>query len=434
MREQHGVEASEPALPKPVLEREIETSLPPPPHNKIGREEDSIENVKRLIPKVPKSDVKKYIEMDGVVLRFTMKFVTDDPEEQEREFILIVYMADDSMSVVEKRQRNSGREGGTFLRRMHMRTEDDDRYINPSDIHVGETLNLYGHQFQITGCDEFTQSFLEGHPRPHVELSPDEFHKEVRKKFYQMKGNVRTLFRELDSDHDGVITLDEFEELLKRFDFRVSDENMLALMRRFDLNGDGKISYHEFVQAATDPEFTFDEHHLGKRTTKAEKKGDHDVDHLTDEEYATLLLDAEEEKKQRKLLERVISALRHQVFYRHHLFTESLSRQFDFNRDGAVSQKEFLSGLERMGILIPTTDRGALIQMMFSDDHGEVLDVLDYRQFLKKMNYYEGALDKSLPTKVKTVKRQELRMEQGTPVFPGSYEPHRRQKFGHGTQ
>ncbi len=91
--------------------------LLPPPHNGIGTEEDSLGSFLYLMPKVPKQDFKKLMENDGIQLRYLARFLAPQIEDKDRRFIITYYVNNDTVSVFEKFERNSGFIGGKFFER-----------------------------------------------------------------------------------------------------------------------------------------------------------------------------------------------------------------------------------------------------------------------------------------------------------------------------
>lgn len=55
------------------------------------------------------------MDNDGKVLRFTARFNTQVPEDVDRRFIISYYLADDTISIFEPAQKNSGIVEGKFL-------------------------------------------------------------------------------------------------------------------------------------------------------------------------------------------------------------------------------------------------------------------------------------------------------------------------------
>ena len=93
-----------------------------PPYNGFGSEEDSLCSCMGLIPKPPQRDFIKFMEKDqsglnSNVLRFVAFMKTDNPVDAGRKFTVSYFLSDDTISVFEPPQRNSGVIGGKFLER-----------------------------------------------------------------------------------------------------------------------------------------------------------------------------------------------------------------------------------------------------------------------------------------------------------------------------
>jgi len=133
--------------------------LPPPPTG-YGTEEDSLGSFLYLMPKVPKRDLKKLMENDGVILRFATKFVNPTPEDANRIFIISYYMADDTVGIYEKFQRNSGFIGGKFLERSKMVNPTTQEYYKLADFQIGQRVRVNTYDFIVEGTDEYTNKYL----------------------------------------------------------------------------------------------------------------------------------------------------------------------------------------------------------------------------------------------------------------------------------
>lgn len=135
-----------------------------PPHNGFGDEVDSLGYVFKLMPEKPKRDFFKYVDNDKTVLRFTAKFNTLVPEDIDRKFIVSFFLADDSISIFEPAQKNSGILEGKFLERGKYKNVDNNgEFITPSDMAIGGNVKINGYSFQILSCDDFTQKWLDSH-------------------------------------------------------------------------------------------------------------------------------------------------------------------------------------------------------------------------------------------------------------------------------
>jgi Ca2+-binding EF-hand superfamily protein len=58
---------------------------------------------------------------------------------------------------------------------------------------------------------------------------------------------LQRVFSIMDDDQSGTLTQREFFKACKDFKVGISEENVPALFRIFDVNGDGTMSYEEFL-------------------------------------------------------------------------------------------------------------------------------------------------------------------------------------------
>uniref|UniRef100_A0A672IEE7 EF-hand domain (C-terminal) containing 2 n=1 Tax=Salarias fasciatus TaxID=181472 RepID=A0A672IEE7_SALFA len=167
------VQYKAPPAPKPPR--------PVPPYNGFGSEEDSLSSCRGLLPKPPRKDFHKFMEndrWDESVLNFLAKMATTDPVDQERLFHVSYHLCDDTISVFERPQKNSGVIGGKFLLRCRVKKPGQDlfkselsEYFTAPDLYVGATLCLGGRSFRILEADEFTLNYMQ--QQAVGDLSPD---------------------------------------------------------------------------------------------------------------------------------------------------------------------------------------------------------------------------------------------------------------------
>ena len=131
--------------------------------------------------------LRQFLANDGHVLRFYATWDNRDrPFGDLRQFVIHYYLADDSMEVLEVRRSNDGRDPvpsfvkrGQIPKRVLSLSENDPRflpaenYYRPTDLHIGDTINILGRQMHIFDCDEFTrQWYVENMGMTKEEMSP----------------------------------------------------------------------------------------------------------------------------------------------------------------------------------------------------------------------------------------------------------------------
>ncbi len=105
----------------PPSQRYNSAPPPVPPHVgalAIGDEEETRRNANKLVPTFSlKYDVEKGYKQAGKVLRYRAKLVTQNVPESQRRFVLSYYLEDDTASIFEVADANSGLRRGKFLDR-----------------------------------------------------------------------------------------------------------------------------------------------------------------------------------------------------------------------------------------------------------------------------------------------------------------------------
>ncbi|XP_066240822.1 serine/threonine-protein phosphatase with EF-hands 2 isoform X1 [Saccopteryx leptura] len=85
------------------------------------------------------------------------------------------------------------------------------------------------------------------------QLSHENIQSSLLETLYRNRSNLETIFRIIDSDHSGFISLDEFRQTWKLFSSHmkidVTDDCICDLARSIDFNKDGHIDINEFLEA-----------------------------------------------------------------------------------------------------------------------------------------------------------------------------------------
>ena len=72
----------------------------------------------------------------------------------------------------------------------------------------------------------------------------------IDRKVLSNKSDVKVAFRILDTNKDGTITLEDFDDLFNSYGGSKMDNDVWAnLLAEADKNGDGKVSFDEFQDA-----------------------------------------------------------------------------------------------------------------------------------------------------------------------------------------
>ena len=155
----------------PVDVEEEELPIPQnavPPYNGFGGLADSLQNCVALIPKPVRPNFDKQMNYTNTILRFRAKMQDDDEHvhsdaDKDRDFIISVYLANDTISVFEPPDRAKNVIGGKFLERQECLKPGVAERYEATDCYAGAVLTLFSRKFLLTEADGYTYGFMEAH-------------------------------------------------------------------------------------------------------------------------------------------------------------------------------------------------------------------------------------------------------------------------------
>lgn len=128
-----------------------------------------------------------FVEFDSKSLRFLSYFkeaVPESPAEQYRIRMCSIFyhLEDNTISITEPSQENSGIPQGQFLKRCHIAkagtgtlqapgSNPGDVYFNFTDFNIGCDITFFGRVYRIYDCDDFTADWM---TRQGIQLNPAE--------------------------------------------------------------------------------------------------------------------------------------------------------------------------------------------------------------------------------------------------------------------
>lgn len=89
-------------------------------------------------PSPKKFNFSRVMQFDGIALRFSAILDSDRQLDRDRRFIVSLFPSDDSISVFEPRQRNSGILGGKFMEKSKiLKPDGSGQYYQSNDFQLG---------------------------------------------------------------------------------------------------------------------------------------------------------------------------------------------------------------------------------------------------------------------------------------------------------
>jgi Ca2+-binding EF-hand superfamily protein len=335
-----------------------------PPYTGFGSEEDSLGSFYSLVPKAPKANWAKYFENDKKILRFVSQLDTRAPEDRERLFIISYYLADDTMTVYEPPARNAGHLGGKWMERCRVKKPNsiDNELYKAKDMGVGVMIELRKHRFCLIEADEYTLNFMENKKFPASDVT--QIVNRLKDKFLEQSSQIRKTFRNVDKDHSGSLDMEEFKLVLKKFNFDLTDQEVISVMRKFDPNCDGTVRYDEFCANVLEADYKQVESSGGGQVLHGEQDfllGEKKQQQAIEDEQ----LQAVKERKLEELLEHLRSVL----------ITErdqcaDLFREVDGQGDGHVDYEAFAHVLRGLpGLTLNDDEIDLMMECFYDPDH-----------------------------------------------------------------
>eukprot|EP00281_Chroomonas_sp_CCMP1168_P014460 CAMPEP_0206216454 /NCGR_PEP_ID=MMETSP0047_2-20121206/2729_1 /ASSEMBLY_ACC=CAM_ASM_000192 /TAXON_ID=195065 /ORGANISM="Chroomonas mesostigmatica_cf, Strain CCMP1168" /LENGTH=645 /DNA_ID=CAMNT_0053638801 /DNA_START=28 /DNA_END=1965 /DNA_ORIENTATION=+ len=254
--QQYGVEQP-PNMLKPESYVEF-PSMPLPPYNGFGSEHDSLASYFNLIPKPRRYDAGKQATLDAIIFRWKAKFDMDkmtapNPDDHKRRFVVSYFMGDGSISIYEPPIQNSGFMGGKFLERQrvirHNSATGFGDWMSENDLLL-ETLPgtvwINQYPFVLLETDKFTLRYV-NKGKIDSFINVDNIHAKLHSKAKGSKREMLNVFRMLDEDQSGRVSLDDLVNVIRKFNFELDEDEMIALMARWDVCKEGFIDYEQFV-------------------------------------------------------------------------------------------------------------------------------------------------------------------------------------------
>lgn len=343
---------------------------PTPPYTGYGSWDDSMSSVLHLIPKVPKKDFHKLYNNEGKILRFTAKFLNPRAEDAERRFVFNFALFDDTLGIHEPPQRNLGIVTGRFLEKGVHLNQKTGRLFEPADLIPGNIVKIFNHEFLMLDMDEYTRKYItqEGEGTP-VDLQC--VLEKVRDGMRQQFPLVRDIFRRFDTDHNGVITLQEFRQSLQKFGFMLDDSEVLILMRHFDARKDGQVSYNEFCDALLDEDCT-------NEMLKAKPP----LDTRPDAEYNQRAALKADERAETEKVRKAVRDIQ-DVFYKHVGTMQKIFKEFThMTHQNFVSVAQVHAALLKIGYAFDLEDVQRCILFVVPDCDLEKIDYVHFCQSL----------------------------------------------------
>jgi Ca2+-binding EF-hand superfamily protein len=250
--------------------------------------------------------------------------------------------------------------GGKFMERCRAKGPGADAFYKPTDMYVGSVMEFRKHRFVLIEADEYTLNYMENKKFPSSDVT--EIVNKLKVKFNEQSVLIRDTFRKFDKDHSGSLNMAEFRDILRKFNFEVSDQELITIMRKFDPNGDGSINYDEFCKNVLEDDYTAVEASTGGQV----QHGDN-IYERGDKAQAEAEEQAKMQAHRQERLNELLGAFREQLFpYRDQI--QPMFAECDETGDGHCDVDKFKQLLEQMGVEVEEPDMELIMESFFDPD------------------------------------------------------------------
>lgn len=228
-----------------------------PPYNGVGSYEDSLQNCISVVPTPPRKDFQKLFNYQHKALRFVCRFVEDNvhvltPAERDRKFILSYYLYDDTVSMYEPEQRNSGIVSGKFLERGVVRKPGSWKAYQAHDFYVGAVVEINNRWFEVSEADDYTYKMMEENPQQFPRSDPKRVLQKLKENVTGKLDDLRSACIDMDVTGGGLLRQNELFEALKTIGAELEKQEVITIVRHFDEHGDGRIAIERLLDSISE--------------------------------------------------------------------------------------------------------------------------------------------------------------------------------------
>ncbi|XP_044091372.1 EF-hand domain-containing family member C2 isoform X3 [Neovison vison] len=244
------------APPPPKIERKF------PPYTGFGSEEDSLRSCIGLRPTPHQKNFRKFVEKDSYgnisnILRFFAKLFTHKCADVDRLFVISYFLSDDTISIFEPIESNSGITGGKFLKRTRVKKPGQEvfkselsEYIKAEELYIGAKVNVNGYLFLLLNADKYTLNFMEANsdkfPMSSIELILQKLKEEESK-----SRELKQVLRAADSKLTKMVDYNTFRDIIMSLTVgKLTDHEVITLARHYQVPEDTKPDMNVLIARA----------------------------------------------------------------------------------------------------------------------------------------------------------------------------------------
>ncbi|XP_045850538.1 EF-hand domain-containing family member C2 isoform X3 [Meles meles] len=244
------------APPPPKIERKF------PPYTGFGSEEDSLRSCIGLRPTPHQKNFRKFVEKDSYgnisnILRFFAKLFTHKCADVDRLFVISYFLSDDTISIFEPIEENSGITGGKFLKRTRVKKPGQEvfkselsEYIKAEELYIGAKVNVNGYLFLLLNADKYTLNYMERNsdkfPMSNIELILQKLKEEESK-----SRELKQVLAAADSRLTKMVDYNTFRDIIMSLTVgKLTDHEVITLARHYQVSEDTRPDMNVLIARA----------------------------------------------------------------------------------------------------------------------------------------------------------------------------------------
>nr|XP_031833842.1 EF-hand domain-containing family member C2-like [Nomia melanderi] len=233
-----------------------------PPYNGFGSYDDSLGNCFTVLPQPPKMDLMKFLYydkqgFDNHVLRFRAKMISNIPENEDRLFIIRVFLMDDTVSIFELARRNSGFTRRLFQKRMPIMLPNQEifasrkpEYYKPEDFYIGARVNLNDFIFELTSADVYALRYMELHRDKFPQANIKRILAKLRKILKPVYKEFVELYTPIKTDDElQILSYEKLREIIYKYsEGKITEHEMITIARHYSSQEKRELHNREYVR------------------------------------------------------------------------------------------------------------------------------------------------------------------------------------------
>ena len=200
--------------------------------------------IRRRKPLVKESETRP---KTTTVLSFNATIISNNTDDQLREFMVNFCIENSSFAVYEKVVPNSGFPGGKFIKESKATSPETGKPYTPDEVHIGATIVVNGWKFKLGKPSEATLKIIESRPETFTMSNMKTIREPFNRRMKGHRDEIEKSFAECDPHNHGKVTRDQLRQILEKNNISLGEQEFLILFRKYQFAGSELFLYKDFL-------------------------------------------------------------------------------------------------------------------------------------------------------------------------------------------